>query len=69
MHYGAEPAIMTSYSQLYAQQPPSDQRTALHLAWQQQQYCSAVLASGEPLDSLAARLFHGEPWSFPWSDE
>jgi hypothetical protein len=69
MHYAAEPVILSSYMQLYAQQPPSEQRTALHLAWQQQQYCPAILASGEPLDSLAARLFHGESWSFPWSDE
>jgi Domain of unknown function (DUF4253) len=69
MHYGAEPVVMTSYIELHAQHPPHDQPSALCLAWQQQQYCWALMASGEPLDSLAARLFHGEPWVFLWDDE
>jgi hypothetical protein len=66
--FGAEITGMSSdVVECLVKYPPTDQKTATILAWQQYWYCSDIVDQGvESVSNLAATLIHSPYWYFWW---
>ena len=65
--YGAVPAVMTEDVLEFSVPAPVERKDALTLAWEQNTYCSDIVAQGcESIGILADSLTKSTTWFFWW---